>query len=817
MYSAKVAKFNEYKKVTFNGKLAKTSGTDIVMVKVEGSDGNQWEKRFTFAAEVKTYEFGLNFITDWTKVSQILFFVNRSTNESGSGVITLNKMALSKAAVNPDYDIAPGMPDVPQGYAIFNGLAQDQTQLKIDYHWGYASDGGIKTETITTGYRFSWGGDMQKGSEYEWVSSHIKNGSAKLQEAGLKRIVFEFHGTAGQSAIFKFEAEQSHKQKEVNVELTGELQTVEIDVTEALSVADDTAWMAMIMPAPGVKGAISAGQLDLTNCYMDKTEVYVPVNPVKFPQAWLDVVYAKDPAYEVTPGNAQAEHSQIVTYTLENTPDFRSIQYKVKLNDDWFGATNYRRVVGKFTADVDVQILIKPFDLGANEKWVNLKAGEAQLVDYDLEEANVDLNKPIFLMIGTSENSAKTGHIQIDGFRLARVTANVEDVNGVVRINRVNNKAAYEYSVNKQGDLEVTWNFTENKYEFMELTVSANGVASLSKLLGTLVSTANVHVGLKPADNAANEVKHNLTAGEPLDISQDIAQDARLNDEWVAKVIMFLGYETGDALTGKVTFQNLRLTDGEHDTTYLPLPAGKYFTSQALKAGGQVEILLDVGADQSVALRIGKDSYPAELVSYDKVTGAIKFNATNLGAFGGKYNAETKALDSCGLEGQMGEGLEYNGYFSMTSKFKFWDCEGTTAELQAQFNRRYGDPWTKDTGNADRLTSVEAGLVGKGMRVRACSGGRYSFSPVDFTEAFECKNLSFWVYNSGEQDVDLKAWGYKAAGWQSNFHIGNTFTAKKGQWTYVSCGFTKASIYSFQIADFTNKGIALVFDDTCVF
>ena len=99
-------------------------------------------------------------------------------------------------------------------------------------------------------------------------------------------------------------------------------------------------------------------------------------------------------------------------------------------------------------------------------------------------------------MIGTSENSAKTGHIQIDGFRLARVTANVEDANGVVRINRVNNKAAYEYSVNKQGDLEVTWNFTENKYEFMELTVSANGVASLSKLLGTLVSTANVHVGL---------------------------------------------------------------------------------------------------------------------------------------------------------------------------------------------------------------------------------------------------------------------------------------------------------------------------------
>ena len=817
--SANIARFSEYKKVVFEGKLQKSSGSDIVMVKVEGSDGNQWEKRFTFAAEVKTYEFSLSFISDWSKVTQILFFANRSTNLSGNGVITLNKMALSKADVVAANDIAPGQPTVPQGHAIYNGLAENQNELAIDYHWGYASDGGIKTETVNGEYKFSWGGDLQKGSEYEWVSSKIKNGSAKLQESGLKRVVFEVTGTADQEAIFKFESEQSHAQKEVRVTLTGAKQEVEVDITPALANADDTSWMAMIMPAPGQRGQVAAGTLTLHKCKLDKTEVYVPVNVVKFPQAWLDVVYAKDAEYEVA-ADPEVAHKQVITYNVANTPNFSSVKYMAKLNDDWFGAANYRRIVGKFTADVDVQVLIKPFDKGANEKWLNLKAGEAQFVDYDLEEANVDLSKPIFVMIATSEGSTKTGHVQIEDFRLARVTANVEDVNGVVRLNRVNNKAAYEYAVNKQGDLEVTWNFTENKYEFMELTVSAANAAKLAKLLGTLVSTADVHVGLKPADNGANEEKVALTAGTPVDVEKAIAADARLNDEWVGKVIVFIGYETGDALTGKVTFKNFRLTDGEHDTTYLPLPAGKYFASQALKAaagGGQVEILLEVGADESVALRIANTVYPATLVSYNKVTGVIKFNATGLGAFGGKYNPTTKALDNCGLEGDMGAALEYNNYFSMTSHFKFWDCEGTSDELKAQFNRRYGDPWTKDTGNADRFASVEQGINGKAMSVRPYKGNRYSFSPVDFAEAFECKNLSFWVYNPGEQDVTLKAWGYKAVNWGTNFQIGNEFTAKHGTWTYISCGFTKASIYSFQIAEFSSKGFRLVYDDICIF
>ena len=80
--AADVARFTEYKKVSFTGKLETTAGSNIVMVKVEGAGGT-FEKRFEFKSTERTYEFSLNFVSDWTQVSQILFFANRSINEIG--------------------------------------------------------------------------------------------------------------------------------------------------------------------------------------------------------------------------------------------------------------------------------------------------------------------------------------------------------------------------------------------------------------------------------------------------------------------------------------------------------------------------------------------------------------------------------------------------------------------------------------------------------------------------------------------------------------------------------------------------------------
>ena len=832
--SAKVAKFTEYKKLIFSGKLEKTAGTDVVLLKFQGPNNRLlWQKKFALGTEAKTFELSLKFIANWSEVESIYLFANRNTNESGSGAITFTKMALAKAEVVAANDLDPFMPDVPQAPAIYDGLAEGADSFNVNYRWGYASMGGIGTTALANDqYKFQWGGSILKGDNYEYVSSHIQNGQAKLQESGLKRIVFEVVGTAGQSAIFKFEATTSHLNKELAVDLTGEKQVVEVDITSALGNADDVEFMAMIMPAPGRRGQIDAGELTLEKCYLDKTEVYVPVNVGKFPQAWLETVYWSDEAYEVTQ-EENKEHSQIITYNLETVPDFRSVQYKAKFDAGW-GVENYRRVAGKFTADVDVQILVKPFN--QTEIWINLEAGVPYVLDQELEAAKVNLNDAIYLMIGTSSGSAKTGHIRVEGFRLARVTANVDDVHGVVRLNRVNNPAAYTCKVNKSGDLQVSWKFTEPSWSFMELTVSSMNAAGLSKLLGTLVSTANVHVGLKPRD--ANEQTYALTAGEPLEINQNIVD--RLDDAYVGKVVIFLGYDANDALEGTITFENFRLTDGENDTTFVDLPVGNYFSSQAIKdtapdalkgiaRGTQVEILLTIGADESVSFRLADQAFTTELVSFNKVNGVLTMKATHLLLGEIEVSAKlnvAKELDNVSIGGIIGENLEYNGYFKLTSNFKFWDCEGTTEQLQKQFNRRWDDPWKKDgcngatdnqANNSDRFESEANGLFGKGMKVRAWSSGRYAFSAVDFEQAFTCKNISFWVYNSGSADINLQAFVYKGTGWGNNMQVFSGKPAKAGQWTYISVGFTSSAIYSFQIVDSSKTGVKLVYDDFCLY
>ena len=94
-YDAEVRdRFSEYKKISFTGKLAVESGSDVVMVKVQG-EGGTFEKRFNFDSSTATYEFSTSFVSDWSKVDAILFFANRSTNEDGSGLITLDKFVLN--------------------------------------------------------------------------------------------------------------------------------------------------------------------------------------------------------------------------------------------------------------------------------------------------------------------------------------------------------------------------------------------------------------------------------------------------------------------------------------------------------------------------------------------------------------------------------------------------------------------------------------------------------------------------------------------------------------------------------------------------
>ena len=125
--------------------------------------------------------------------------------------------------------------------------------------------------------------------------------------------------------------------------------------------------------------------------------------------------------------------------------------------------------------------------------------------------------------------------------------------------------------------------------------------------------------------------------------------------------------------------------------------------------------------------------------------------------------------------------------------------------------------WQVDTSNADRFVSYAEGVSGSAMQRRGWTGGAVAVNLAADMDPVEVKNLGVWVYNSSANDITLRMWIYKGAGLSDNAELGSGLVAKANSWSYIRIGFTAASVRNFQIADFTNSGVNLVFDDICLF
>ena len=825
--SAKVAKFSEYKKVIFEGKLEKRTGSNIVMVKVEGTDGNQWEKRFTFASEVKTYEFGLNFITDWTKVGQILFFVNRSTNESGSGVITLNKMALSKADVVAANDIAPGMPTVPQGFAYYDEVdAKAEAKFDVMYHWGYSNDGHIATAEEGGAYTFTWGNDVG----WDYVTSKVQNRGAKLQASGFKRIVFEVKGTADQPVILKFQTLDNSINKETKVKLTGEKQLVEVDVSAILAAPDTvTTFMAVIFPTAGFTGELFAGELVLSKCYLDKTEVVAPVvldNKVEYHGAFLDNPSEADLAYKVTPNTTT--HVTTIDYKLSSAPDYRSVQYKLKPlgDDEWFGAANYRRFAGKISANVNVGVILKAYDV---EIKLDLVANEPQYVDKMFTEAQVDFSKPILIMIGTTSGSALAGKITVEGLQMARFNANVGGEGDTVKIDVVHDQHAFKTCINDDGDLQVIFAKAAVDYDSLDIRMNAANLSSLNTIKGTVTSAVTTHVMFKVG---TEEKAVALTAGVPQELN--IAFTTVLQNGWDAKLIVFVSYADGDALVGGVVFRDLRLTDGTHDITPAQknkAPVGNY-SGYATAGEGQVWFNIAVGgASGLIYVEIydtAQHIVPTNGYEYNPVTKKLLIKlveeTVTYGNIEAEYDATNDKLIKMTLLGPAKDAISNNGEFELAQAGHFWSCNNPF-ELNSVFGRRTRtkspDAWSAELGEIkpdyDHSVSGGVGLLRTGGD-KSTEKANGVVMRSDFNEAVTIKNIGFWVYNHGEADVKVRCWIFRA----KNFQSWQNYTdqvAKAGQWTYIRVG-GNYNIYNFNLSVFNDTAdvsIPLTFDNIALF
>ena len=407
------ARFGEYKKISFTGSLELTSGSDVVMVKVQGAGGT-FERKFNFLAESKTYEFGLNFVTDWSQVDSLFFFVNRETSDPGNGAITLTKCVLSKDDVNPDYDIAPGMPSVPQDWNTYKG----GDKFEVMYRWGYDDKEQITATEVEEGVKFAWG-DVLKTEAWAYVSAKVRgDDDHPLAESGLKRITFEFQGTAGQSALFKFQDKANTNKKEETVVLDGQPQTVSIDVTSILTNAAEDSFLACIFPGPNKTGADCKGELLLTDCYLDKTDP----NPSPVNVATQTEVYFDNPDHIDSIYNFSNEN-HVSTIAFDKTGDgWENLQFTIVMPEgSTWDIKNYKRVYGQFVSTVATKILIKPFDSNDYQQEFELAANTALTVDFTLENTDgMALNKPMVFFIAPGNMTGK-GTLTATNFKLTHL------------------------------------------------------------------------------------------------------------------------------------------------------------------------------------------------------------------------------------------------------------------------------------------------------------------------------------------------------------------------------------------------------------
>lgn len=560
--------FDKYEKLTFTGNLETTSGTNEVMIKFEGAGSGNYEKRFTFEEETRTYELPLNFISDWSQVSQITLFVNRGANskENGSGVMTFTDISLSTEPVNPENNIAPDQEDKPQEANVYAG---ETDKFNVMKSWGYDNTGTIKTTENSDGtFKFDYDKDASPQT-YAYASAKVEG---DLSASGFKRLHFAINGTAGQQLMVKFQTHDNAKAKELTIELTGEDQTVDIDITQIITATYEadgvtyTSFIAGIFPLPGATSG--KGSVTLKECYMDTTDAVIIETPVNTPDGdylYLTKPYKNDSVYDYSlEGNKMTinyEYPETVTL-----PTWASLMFDI----DGENLTQYTKLTGTITSTVDVQVLLKSYD--NNEKgqtFIDLKANEPYKVDVEIDSSIITKNKDFIIIIGTTATSAKKGTVVFENLRYEKDTSipviyDNEREGDELKITKFSVIPEQFTLTNGENSFDVDYKRTQLDWNGLEATIGGENLTELRKLTGTITATVNTDIIIKQtAESAtANEIKRTLTANTPLVLDEVIPEELMVEG---AKFIIMIATPNNpsSALEGKVTFADLKFVKYE--------------------------------------------------------------------------------------------------------------------------------------------------------------------------------------------------------------------------------------------------------------
>ena len=380
---------------------------------------------------------------------------------------------------------------------------------------------------------------------------------------------------------------------------------------------------------------------------------------------------------------------------------------------------------------------------------------------------------------------------------------------------------------------------SKNYYAFAIYTSNSDSNARFTPIDDVKIYTHSPYAPVRVTGVTLNESTRKMSIGETHHLIATVAPANADNTaiSWsssntsvatVDNTGLVTGVATGTA-TITVTTADGNKTASCTFTITQHYPSGTFYNYAKIGSGNEL-ILLAIKTNGEVLFKIGTNSYDAEINNFNNNTLTIQisgsFKNRTIGYLRGTYNtnnsitgAQFYSSATGSSTSSFGSNTNSGNTFTLDTKY-FNNCDGTTAQLQSTFTRRYGDPWSIDNSNADRIVANTEESISNGtsLQLRGWAGGRVALTLTnDFSSTVSTIQISTWIYNPGTTDITVQVFGYKSANRQSAETVGS-FTATAGQWTFHSLGLSaRTSLYNIQFTYNTSAGTGLLFDNIALF
>ncbi|MDX9691161.1 MAG: hypothetical protein RBT45_01830 [Acholeplasmataceae bacterium] len=426
--------------VEVTGQVDKTA-----MFKIEGPSGNK-EHIVTFDGTRQTIEIDLTSLTSAQRavINKVVIFAAQGS-AIGSGEFTLHSVKFAKAM----YSFVEGWVDGGDG--VYTITEADGT-VSVDY---------AKTELQSWVYM-----------KFDFVPAEVE---------GLNTLTMTFDGTSGKTILVK---PNDSGALEKTVTFGDEPVTIEVTAS---------AFTKVIIFAEGGNANVS-GSFEILSATLTYVEPVIDVTKVV---DFTTAAFAENDAdtYDFVVDGT----TTVVNYTKSETQAWAFF----RLNFDAQEVAGLNTMTLVLDGTPGKQVLVKPNDSGALEKWITF--GEEPITMVVRADAFVNI-----LMFAEADVASVTGTFTIISATLSYSVSPTNWVDG--------GDAVYTITVDGN-DVDVDYAKTTNGWAFIRINFDSVAVNGLNTLTITISGEAGKSVLVKPNDSGAIEQTITFTDSEPVTIT----------------------------------------------------------------------------------------------------------------------------------------------------------------------------------------------------------------------------------------------------------------------------------------------------------